>query len=160
MLDWYISKAQIFISQAHAMWKLNRRFINLYFWQGWTLMTPKKKQLSNVNVNVLVVSGFYQVEKIFQYFSVKNISIFSLRVPGPAGGAGWPGQDQSRQSQTALSLVGSRGGSELWLVEIIRLVTPALLCHEDTAQGSLWHKHRWLPCTERISISGPVCSWT
>ena len=154
MLDWYISKAQIFISQAHAMWKLNSRFNNLYFWQGWTLMTPKKKQLSKVNVNVLVVSGFYQVEKIFQYFSVKNISIFSLPVPGPAGGAGWPGQDQSRQSQTALSLVGSRGGSELWLVEIIRLVTPALLCHKDTAQGtqtreklflpfsvSLWHKY-------------------
>ena len=51
-------------------------------------MTPKKKQLSKVNVNVLVVGGFYQVEKIFQYFSVKNISIFSLPVPGPAGGAG------------------------------------------------------------------------
>ena len=34
-----------FISHAHAIWKLNRRFINLYFWQGWTLMTPKKKQL-------------------------------------------------------------------------------------------------------------------
>ena len=51
-------------------------------------MTPKKKQLSNVNVNVLVVSGFYQVEKIFHYFSVKNISILSLQVPGPARGAG------------------------------------------------------------------------
>ena len=42
--------------------------------------------------------------------------------------------------------------------------TPALLCHKEPARrkntpiggyflllaGSLWHKDRWLPCTERI----------
>ena len=39
--------------------------------------------------------------------------------------------------------------------------TPALLCHKEPAQGthstllgpfagSLWHRDRWLPCTERI----------
>ena len=48
-------------------------------------MTPKKKQLSKVNVNVLVVSGFYQVEKIFQFFfSLKIFQYFlsqSLALP-------------------------------------------------------------------------------
>ena len=47
-------------------------------------MTPKKKQLSKVNVIVLVVGGFYQVGKYFSIFLLKIFQYFlsqSLALP-------------------------------------------------------------------------------